>query len=560
MCGIVFTTNASGITLKRAGEMTRKLTARGPEGERVVEYRGLGNLGFTRLAINGLNEAGMQPMAAAGTMWVCNGEIYNWRELATRYGISNPSGSDCGILGPLYRRFCELGIPLEGFFRALDGVFAIVILDLEKERWVVGRDPYGVRPLYMGITAAGGYAFASELKALVGECSRIDAFKPGTCLVSGEVVPRTYYTVPRGVNPLYGPAADSASPAYEAIRTALTAAVKKRMMTERPCAALLSGGIDSSLIASLAARELRAAGAPPLKTFSIGMEGSTDLKYARKVAAWIGSDHTEIVLTAEDFFAAVPAVIRDIESFDTTTVRASVGNWLVAREIARRSDCKVVFNGDGSDEVFGSYLYFYNAPSEEAFDEESARLLEDIHAFDVLRSDRCISSHGLEPRTPFLDKNFVAVARSVAAAWRRPLKGRRVEKEMLREAFMMSGLLPFDVLRRQKEAFSDGVSGTEKSWYQVAQEKAAAELGEGWKEGAAERWPHMTPTTAEQAFYRTLWEKEYGGAGAERCIPYFWMPRWCEGATDPSARTLAVYAAEEKTGGAVKGGSAFASS
>lgn len=553
MCGIVFTTNASGITLEQTAAMTRKLVARGPEGERVVEYRGLGNLGFTRLAINGLHESGMQPMAVSGTMWVCNGEIYNWRELAERYGISNPSGSDCGILGPLYRKFCDLGIPLEGFFRALDGVFAIVILDLEKGRWIVGRDPYGVRPLYMGVTAAGGYAFASELKALTGHCSRIDPFKPGTFLESGGGVVRSYHTIPCGLNPLYSAAGgkEGGSAAYEAIRTALTVAVKKRMMTERPCAALLSGGIDSSLIASLVARELRAAGAPPLKTFSIGMEGSTDLKYARKVASWIGSDHTEIVMTAEDFFAAVPAVIQDIESFDTTTVRASVGNWLVAREIARRSDCKVVFNGDGSDEIFGSYLYFFNAPSDEAFDEESVRLLEDIHAFDVLRSDRCISSHGLEPRTPFLDKAFVATVRSVAAAWRRPLKGKRVEKEILRAAFMMSGLLPFDVLRRQKEAFSDGVSGTEKAWYLSAQEKAAVVLGNSWKENVAERWPHMTPSTAEQAYYRSIWDKNYGGSGAEKCIPYFWMPRWCEGATDPSARTLAVYTVEEKTSGEV---------
>lgn len=548
MCGIVFTTVASGITLKKAGEMTSRLTARGPEGERVLEYRGLGNLGFTRLAINGLNDSGMQPMAASGTMWVCNGEIYNWRDLATRYDISNPSGSDCGIIGPLYRKFCDLGIPLEGFFRALDGVFAIVILDLEREKWIVGRDPYGVRPLYWGTTATGGYAFASEIKALVPECSRIDPFKPGTLLVSGEVGPRVYHTVPRALNPLYSPAGDSTT-TYEAIRTSLTLAVKKRMMTERPVAALLSGGVDSSLIASLVARELRAAGAPPLKTFSIGMEGSTDLKYARKVAAWIGSDHTEVVLTADEFFAAVPAVIRDIESFDTTTVRASVGNWLVAKAIRERSDCKVVFNGDGSDEVWGSYLYFFNAPSNEAFDEESARLLEDIHAFDVLRSDRCISSHGLEPRTPFLDKSFVAVARSVAPAWRRPIKGVREEKWILREAFMMSGLLPFDVLRRQKEAFSDGVSGAEKAWYQIVQEKAAGLLGDGWKEKAAARWPHMTPTTAEQAYYREIWEKEYGGHGVEGCIPYFWMPRWCEGATDPSARTLAVYA-----GGNIGGG------
>jgi asparagine synthase (glutamine-hydrolysing) len=313
------------------------------------------------------------------------------------------------------------------------------------------------------------------------------------------------------------------------------------MMTERPVAALLSGGIDSSLIASLVQKQLRRLNLPALKTFSIGMPGSTDLKYAKKVADWIGSEHTEIVMSPKEFFNAIPDVIRSIETYDTTSVRASVGNWLVSREISKRCDAKVVFNGDGSDEVFGSYLYFYNAPNDRAFEEEVSRLLDDIHMFDVLRSDRSISSHGLEPRTPFLDKQFVSVARSIATYWRRPYKGRQVEKWILRRAFDDNITLPHEVLWRRKEAFSDGVSSQEKSWYEEIQDRVKDFVPEDWKEKAARSFPHLTPQTPEQYYYRYMFEADFGKTTVQTCVPYFWMPRWSPGATDPSARTLAVY-------------------
>jgi asparagine synthase (glutamine-hydrolysing) len=317
--------------------------------------------------------------------------------------------------------------------------------------------------------------------------------------------------------------------------------VRKRMLAERPVAALLSGGVDSSLIASLVAKELRLIGARPLKTFSIGMKGSQDLKYARKVADWIGSDHHEIVLGPNDFLRVIPEVIQTIESFDTTTVRASVGNWLVAREVAKQSDCKVVFNGDGSDEVFGSYLYFYNAPHDSAYEEEASRLLGEIHYFDVLRSDRTISCHGLEPRTPFLDKQFVSVARSIATEWLRPQKNGLCEKWLLRRAFDDGVTLPHEVLWRRKEAFSDGVSPTEKSWSQLIAEYVEDFVPEGWKELAEQKYPNMTPKTAEQFFYRFHFEANYGKASSHTVIPQFWMPKWSPGVTDPSARALAIY-------------------
>jgi asparagine synthase (glutamine-hydrolysing) len=518
-----------GRPVENVGDCLKALEARGPEGTRVLDL-GSCALGFTRLAINGLNEGGMQPMRRGGLSWVCNGEIYNWRALATEYGLANTSGSDCEILGELYEVFCQRDIPLEEFFRALDGVFALIIVDEVRGRVIVGRDPYGVRPLFWGSVEGCRRLYASEMKSLVNVCEEIGQFEPGTFQIlypkiSTEVAHTfVYHMVPFLKNPQLAVEENALS----AIRVALVEAVRKRLMTQRPVAALLSGGVDSSLIAALVARELKAAGAPPLETYSIGMEGSQDLFHAARVAKWIGSKHTEIIMTADKFFEAIPAVIRDIESYDTTTVRASVGNWLVARAISQQSNAKVVFNGDGADEVWGSYLYFYGAPSSHAFEAESRRLLKDIHLFDVLRSDRCISSHGLEPRTPFLDKQFVAVALSVATEFRRPIKGSRPEKWLMRKAFDNGELLPREVLWRQKEAFSDGVSGTEKSWYQITQEMAETKVGP------------QTDTTPEKFYYRSLFEKYYDEAFAHVNVPYFWMPRWSK-TTDPSARTLDVY-------------------
>lgn len=534
------------------------LKGRGPEAQAYKEYPN-GILGFTRLAINGLSDAGMQPFNWGKYAWICNGEIYNWRDLKARYDLPCESGSDCEIIGPLWDRLQD---PV-ALCRALDGVFAFVLFDNETGAIVAGRDPYGVRPMFIGSSENGETIIASEMKAIVGLLDTItddiEVFRPGCVLYApnadsnGDV--QQYHTVPW----LKNPALDDYEAARTHVRSALEAAVKKRMLTtERPVAALLSGGVDSSLIAALVQREmtrleicpsasgeLRVLKGPDarLKTFSIGFEGSEDLRHARMVADWIGSDHTEVVMTADEFFAAIPEVVRTIESFDVTTVRASVGNYLVSREISRRCDAKVVFNGDGSDEVFGSYLYFYNAPSDEEFEAEVGRLLEDIHHFDVLRSDRSISSNGLEARTPFLDRQFVAVARSVATELRRPVRGECVEKQLLREAFAGTDLLPDAVLWRRKEAFSDGVSGKTKSWYEEIQERVTGFglVPADWREQAARRFKYLTPETAEAYYYRDIFDCEYGCIAEKAATPYKWLPRWCGDARDPSARTLKVY-------------------
>jgi asparagine synthase (glutamine-hydrolysing) len=538
------------------------LVARGPEGTKVVDVTDNLILAFTRLAINGLSEAGMQPFNKSSITWMCNGEIYNARDIETSLKTEK-AVSDCYCIGDLY---LEHRFDLAAFARALDGVFAFVLYDKDLNRVVVGRDPYGVRPLFIGsrpkTTLLAGspvplftysndtVIFASEIKAIMPYYEIVSPFPPGHVQVydattNAILFDIEYHTTPWITHPSFRASQHPSSldSASEALRYALEESVRKRMLTERPCAALLSGGLDSSLIAALVQKNLKQLGLPSLQTFSIGFAGSSDLLHAKLVANHIGSNHTEIVMTPDDFFKAIPRVIAAIESCDTTTVRASVGNFLVAEQIRKRTDCKVVFNGDGSDELFGGYLYFYNAPSDAAFHSETGRLLKDLHYFDVLRSDRCISAHGLEARTPFLDKQFVSVVRSIDPAMLRPIRGVQTEKYILRHAFADGITLPREVLWRRKEAFSDGVSTPEKSWYEEIKERVEEIVPPNWLMKATLHYSNWLPVkTAEEYYYRSLFTMNYGLAAVRVVLPYRWMPKWCPETTDPSARTLASYA------------------
>jgi asparagine synthase (glutamine-hydrolysing) len=330
---------------------------------------------------------------------------------------------------------------------------------------------------------------------------------------------------------------------YKNIQYYLTEAVKKRVLiTERPIACLLSGGLDSSLITALVNECHKLNSNKPLETFSIGLEGSEDLKYARIVAKYLGTNHTEILLTEQEFIDAIPEVIYAIESYDTTTVRASIGNYLLGKYISKNSDAKVIFNGDGSDELCGGYLYMHAAPDALEFDRECRRLLNDIHAFDVLRSDKCISSHGLEPRTPFLDRTWVQHYLSIHPEIRFHKGNNQCEKFLLRTAFSEenyldshgSALLPNCILWRTKEAFSDGVSKTTRSLYEIIQEKVTASSIFNSKY----EYNYNYPDTEEKKYYRDIFENNYSGLG--NVVPYFWMPRYVD-ATDASARTLKIY-------------------
>jgi len=527
MCGILAVIyTGKGRYSSQIKNGVSKIVARGPEGTRMKELDDA-TFAFTRLAINGLSDAGMQPFTKDSLVWMCNGEIYNAASIGKNLGYVS-KGSDCEVLGALWSALKD---PV-AFCRALDGVFCIVLYDADTNTYIVARDPYGVRPLYYAEDRFYGMVFGSERKAVeavVDDHVKVYEFPPGEVwTIKGVCVKEVYHTVPwiktQGL---------SGEQLRSGVRASLIAAVEKRLMTERPIAALLSGGLDSSLIAALVQDHLKARSLPPLKTFSIGMKGSSDLKHAREVADWIGSDHTEVVVTADEMFAAIPDVIRAVESYDITTIRASVGNWLIAQQVAK-TECKVVFNGDGSDEVWGSYLYFFKAPNDYAFEADSGRLLREMHRYDVLRSDRSISSHGLEARTPFLDKQFVATAMAVPTALRRP-SSTRIEKNLLREAFDYV-LLPPSVLWRKKEAFSDGVSTQEKSWFEEIQERVLKIVPADWQVQAA-AFAEPKPKTPEAFYYRSLYEKFYTKTG-----DYwpFWMPRWSPETTDPSARTLVI--------------------
>lgn len=522
-------------------QCVKQLEPRGPEYSSVLDISGAGagtgtTLGFTRLAINGLTPAGHQPFILNKTYIVCNGEIYNYKQLAAAHSIELAEGtSDCAVIPHLYKKHAA---NLSAVCRALDGVFAFVMVDMVERRIHVARDPYGVRPLFAAIHE-GNRVWSSELKGLPAGCTDIESFPPGTWKTystdTGALVDSArYHLIPTIADKM--PAAADRGVAATALHDALVAAVHKRLMSDRPIGALLSGGVDSSLIASIAARELARSG-KRLHTFSIGMPGSTDLAYAEKVAQHINSIHHTVRVTPEDFLRAIPQVIHDIESYDITTVRASVGNWLIGKYIKEHTDIKVVFNGDGSDEIGGGYIYFYAAPSDAAFEAETARLLEEIHVFDVLRSDRSMAAHGLETRTPFLDKHVVATWRALPTAFRRPVKGVQAEKAILREAFAAGNYLPTEVLWRKKEAFSDGVSSTDDSWYKRCAEYAkGAGFTPSYIQMMTAGW-HNPPKTEEAFYYRRMFEESYGVAAAH-IIPHMWMPRWIAAAADPSARTL----------------------
>lgn len=538
MCGIWCYIIGKGgkPTAETCERCVKQLEARGPEFTAIRPDDAV-ILGFTRLAINGLTPLGHQPFVDGKTSLVCNGEIYNHKELAARHKITVAEGtSDCFVILQLLKK-----LPVQDVCRTLDGVFAFIHYDKETNEVLVARDPYGVRPLFEAVTKDGARVFASELKGFNGlDLQSVTPFPPGTykrfkadtgnCLDS-----QRYHVVPHTkIAAFMNTTIKGRIAAKEALRTALIQAVHKRLDCERPIGALLSGGLDSSLIASIAARYLKTKG-QILHTFSIGMEGSTDLVFAKKVAEHIGSVHHEIVKTREEFLAVIPEVIKVAETYDITSVRATAGNYLVGKYIKENTDIKVVLNGDGSDEVGGGYLYFYKAPSDEEFEFETERLLEEIHLYDVLRSDRGMAANGLEARTPFLDKSVVATWKSMDTLFRRPSKGSlegrgiAMEKYILRQAFEEGNYLPYDVLFRKKEAFSDGVSSAETKWYEVPEDPAI--------DLTTMASYHNPPKTQEAYRYRQRFNEVYGDAMAT-VIPRMWMPRWIEGATDPSARTL----------------------
>jgi len=500
--------------------------------------------------------SGAQPLRSRDGRLVLavNGEIYNHAELRAASTYDFTSGSDCEVINALH---AEGTSPAEWIGR-LNGIYAFALWDRERRRVVIARDPFGVCPLYWGHDREGRLCVASEMKALVGLCADVAVFPPGHVYDSAEGTLQRWYEKPwRDYAHTRG---RHVTPA--ALREAFEQAVHRQLMTDVPYGVLLSGGLDSSLVAACAARFARQrvedgdrseAWWPRLHSFAIGLEGSPDLAAAKVAADAIGTVHHGFTYTFEEGLDALPEVIRHIETCDVTTIRASTPMFLLARRI-KAMGVKMVLSGEGSDEIFGGYLYFHKAPSAQAFHEETVRKLDALHLYDCLRANKAMMAWGVEARVPFLDLAFVDVAMSMDAADKmagvQPDGSRRMEKAILREAF--AGVLPDSILWRQKEQFSDGVG---YGWIDGLKAHAERSVSDREFAAAASRFPHNTPQTKEAYFYRVLFERHFPGEACAATVPggksiacsspaaIEWDPAFAA-AADPSGRAVAgVHAA-----------------
>lgn len=412
-------------------------------------------LGFHRLIINDYSPSADQPFVSGNVILACNGEIFNYKSLIEIYNLPVISNSDCEVILHLYKK-----IGFDETIRILDGTFAIILFDNTLNKLFVSRDKMGINPLFVGSPDYSGIlSFASEAKALDLFCSNITQVIPGIHTFSFFDNFNTYSKTFSDRVFINYPIINNVP---EMIRETLIASVKKRLMSDRPLGCLLSGGLDSSLIASILSSLLPKP--EDLRTYSVGMEGSEDLKYARMVAEYLHSTHTEVIFTEEEGLSIIPEVIYTLETNDITTIRASVPMYILAKYIAENTEDVVIFSGEGSDELFGGYLYFKFAPSFTEFSEECRKLIENIHFYDGLRADRCLSAFSLEIRVPFLDHAFTDMVLSLDGK----LKQTQPEKLLLRNAF--KDFLPDPVLYRTKEAFSDGCSSNKKLWKDVIAE------------------------------------------------------------------------------------------
>ena len=494
------------------GNTGNKLKHRGPDDFKVKQL-GKCHMEFSRLSINDTSNHGMQPFLIDDAMLMCNGEIYNHTELSKGLNYQFKSSSDCEFLIPYIK---ENG--MMELYEKVRGVFAICYSDGESVQAI--RDPIGVRPLFYTRPTKDSIAFASEMKALKKVfVTKVEIFPPGHMYDSRNDMFTCYYTY----NWTFPKSIQLSNP-YDKIRKTFIQAVERRVKnTDRQVCCLLSGGLDSSLVAAVAKMFIPAS--QKLKTFSIGTKDSPDCAAARKVAKYLDTDHTEVEFDIENGINSLPNVIHSIESYDTTTVRASTPMWLLAKYISENTPYRVVLSGEGSDELLGGYLYFHYAPSVQDFFEENSRRLKLLHQFDVLRSDRTISAHGLEVRVPFLDIDFIDTMMTIDQNLKF-IPG-QMEKWVLRKAF--EGYLPDDTLWRQKDAFSDAVG---YSW--VGELKKRSELV--ITDDIENNYEHNKPLTKEELMYRELFREEFGD-GYDHLITEMWRPKWTI-QTDPSATLL----------------------
>lgn len=521
MCSFLVSTTSS-VDEQQFKKSLEKIGYRGPDMSRIIKDKGV--FGFNRLSIMGLDETGMQPFTDNGSIAVCNGELYAFRKLKKELcddGVSFISESDCEIILPLFKKY---GVEM---FKKLDGEFAMVIYDAKSDSFIAARDPFGIRGMFYGYSKIDKkIMFASEAKALIDLCDDIKPFPIGSYYLEGKFV--KYFDVSKSSN--YHD--DDLETIYKNIKQKLIDGVKKRLDSDAPVGFLLSGGLDSSLVCSIAALESK----KPIKTFAIGMStDAIDLKYAKIVADYIHSDHTEVIITKDDVIDALEEAIYHLETWDITTIRASLGMYLLCKWIHENTDIKVLLTGEISDELFG-YKYTDFAPNAVEFQKESEKRVRELYMYDVLRADRCISGCSLEARVPFGDLDFVDYIMGIDP--KKKMNVYNKGKYLLRMAFK-GDYLPDEILMREKAAFSDAVGHSMVDYIkEYAEEKYSTEE----YEEKIKKYKKHAPFTKESLLYREIFEKYY--PECSDFIVDYWMPNkeWdgCN-VNDPSARVLSNY-------------------
>ena len=516
MCGIVcvFDTKQKNEVIRpQILEMSKKIRHRGPDWSGIYQHD---NVIFSheRLAIVDPT-SGKQPLFTKDkkVALAVNGEIYNHQELRSEFpDYEFLTQSDCEVILALYRRDGK------NFLEKLNGIFAFALYDEDNDAYLIGRDHMGIVPLYMGWDKNGSFYVASELKSLEGVCNKIEEFLPGHFLYSkdGQELQQWYTRDWIDFDNVKDNETD-----ISAIRKGLEEAVHRQLMSDVPYGVLLSGGLDSTIIAAVTAKfarqriesgDTQEAWYPRLHSFAVGLEGSPDLAAARKAADHIGSVHHEIKYTVQEGLDAIKDVIYHLETYDVTTIRASTPMYLLARVI-KSMGIKMVLSGEGSDELFGGYLYFHKAPSAQAFHEETVRKLGKLHLYDCLRANKSLMAWGIEGRVPFLDKEFMDVAMTINPK-DKMITPERMEKWVLRKAF--EDLLPESIAWRQKEQFSDGVG---YSWIDTLKQVAEDEVTDEMMANAKFRFPINTPMSKEEYRYRTIFESHFPTDSAASCVP-----------------------------------------
>jgi asparagine synthase (glutamine-hydrolysing) len=535
------------------------LKHRGPDNSYFETYNNV-LIGFHRLAIINDTFSSNQPFILEDDnrtiIFICNGEIYNFREIIETYDLSSSIKNDCMVIPESYMAMLKADQE-DDFNRFIKedvtGEFAFILYEFDRlknlKKVIVGRDEIGVRPLYYTPSSTDTLFFSSEIKGGLSQTDKITEFPPGNIFtytfdeLSNITCDKYDFTTVYDVvtNEL------SEEDHLKAVQAAVLNSVRSRLNADKPFAFLLSGGVDSSLVAAISAKIL----GKPIRTFCCSLKGEdgkgvgTDLAYARMVADHIGSSHTEVLFSPEEGLAAISDVIRTIESFDVTSIRASVVQYIVCKYIGQNTDCKVLMIGETADEVCSSYLFNWYAPNGEALDKCAKEYVRNIHYYDMKRADRCIARFSMESRVPFSDSEFIKAYWAIPYNARMPTY-KNMEKWFLRKAFDGTNVLPDKVLWRTKEAQSDACSSKEKSWYSIIQEFVEDKVTDEELAKTNEKYPYNTPVTKEAYYYRRIF-CEFFGEERQDIIPNYWLPKWNKDGQkvteymNPSARILSIY-------------------